>query len=1140
MIVKLDTNAGYKIHPLTRDSIHPVLNSMGDTIKTGIPIVVTGKYVDLSSVEKPKTTPVSWVTKGIPVTNVYEVPDKLTVLPVDESKLKKNILGKGTSSSFFLDNKGDTVPTGVPVTAIGKLVPCKLPKPVDALPMSRDNATMYRMPHLDPYHGLRISDAESILKDRRGNLWIYSFAGGLSCYDGKSFIHFTGNEGIIGKYIYSILEDRKGNIWFDCGAEGITRYDGANFLNFPSYVDKNKFGGTLNGIMEDRNGNLWFTSLINGLTKYDGKTFTHYTEKEGLTGVLTGALLEDSKGNLWIATNGNGVCRFDGKSFTYFTNKDDFKKDLVYCILEDRKGNLWFGTWGGLARYDQKSLTWFTEKDGLGKNLVYTMYEDKAGDLWISNMGKGLSRYDGKKFIRITDQEGLAGNFVTDISAGEDGGLWFATDKGISYYDGRFIYHQGLTGLPDNASWSIIVDHKGNILFGDAYGGGVLYRYDGHLISHLTRKKDSKTYFYPIRALLEDSSGNIWMGATDGLLCYDGKHLIKFTKKTGLISDTVSSLLQDSKGNIWIGTRDGLTRYDGKSLLHFTEREGLINNVVRSIYEDSKRNIWIGTTKGITKYDGKSFTHYTEKEGFNANFVEYIIEDLRGNILLGGFGTRNGKGLVRFDGNSLTYITEREGLAGNSITSMHKDSLGNIWVTTSKGLSKIPSGYADSRQISTGQQPGIVNYGLRDGLGSGDILTAFQDHHNRLWFLESESAASLTTIDMSYRTSSEKPPSVSLRDLNINDKFIDFRNPDTSYSEKIRFSNVTPFYNCPENLTLAYYLNRLTFHFIASGQLAENNIFYSYKLDGLGNDWSNPSTENKARYEYLPPGTYTFNVRAMDRSQIWGEPFQYKFTILAPFWQRWWFWSVIGLFVAGIVAWLLQKRINTIRKRENEKTESVKRIAELELESQKAVLNERLRISRELHDEVGATLSGIAMYSHLAKEQIKNSNTAEVEKSLNVMQQSSGEMVNKLNDIVWLVNPEQDSLQKLIERLEEYARNMASIKDMQVKINIPGKITQINLPVESRRNIYLFCKEAINNAVKYSGGDLLELNITEHNGTLEFTVSDNGKGFDAVMVRRGNGLENMQKRADEIGAKLILHSKLNEGVMVSMQCKITQ
>ncbi len=254
--------------------------------------------------------------------------------------------------------------------------------------------------------------------------------------------------------------------------------------------------------------------------------------------------------------------------------------------------------------------------------------------------------------------------------------------------------------------------------------------------------------------------------------------------------------------------------------------------------------------------------------------------------------------------------------------------------------------------------------------------------------------------------------------------------------------------------------------------------------------------------------------------------------------QEYFYWA--GLAMLGLLSVFVflnfrnQKKINMLASEAHTKQKS-----EMELQATQALLSERLRISSELHDEVGATLSGIAMYSHLTKEQMKHGRTTEIEKSLNIMQHSSTQMVDKLSDIVWLINPAQDSLQKLVTRLEEYATDMAAIKNIQVKISVPEKIAEINLPVESRRNIYLFCKEAINNAVKYSNATLLELTVKEVEGKLEFSVSDNGKGFDAVMVRRGNGLENMQKRADEIGAKLILQSKENEGASVAMQCKIT-
>jgi signal transduction histidine kinase len=233
--------------------------------------------------------------------------------------------------------------------------------------------------------------------------------------------------------------------------------------------------------------------------------------------------------------------------------------------------------------------------------------------------------------------------------------------------------------------------------------------------------------------------------------------------------------------------------------------------------------------------------------------------------------------------------------------------------------------------------------------------------------------------------------------------------------------------------------------------------------------------------------------------------------------------------LAGIVAVLLVGGYSFYRFRKKK-----------QIQNRQNLMNERLRISRELHDEVGATLSGVSMYSHLTKTQLQSSNLAGVENSLNVMQESSAQMVNKLNDIVWLMNPEQGSLQKLIQRLEEYARNMASVKNIDVKIHTPLHLNEHLLPIEKRRNIYLFCKEAINNAVKYSEGTMLELKMIEDKDTIAFSVRDNGKGFDEETVRRGTGLDSMQQRADDIGAKLSLCSKQTEGTTISMEIKITR
>ena len=209
------------------------------------------------------------------------------------------------------------------------------------------------------------------------------------------------------------------------------------------------------------------------------------------------------------------------------------------------------------------------------------------------------------------------------------------------------------------------------------------------------------------------------------------------------------------------------------------------------------------------------------------------------------------------------------------------------------------------------------------------------------------------------------------------------------------------------------------------------------------------------------------------------------------------------------------------------------------LQNKQAMTNERLRISSDLHDEVGATLSGISMYSHLVKEQLKSNNTTGIENSLHVMQQSSSQMVDKLNDIVWFINPEKDSLQQLISRLEDYTIKMAAIKGIKVNIKVPHEISNSYMHAEIRRNIYLFCKEAINNAVKYSNATTLCLNIEKHAAYFLVEIKDNGNGFSTDSDYMGNGLKNMKKRAEEIGGELLIESMKEKGTSVRLLMKIT-
>lgn len=213
-------------------------------------------------------------------------------------------------------------------------------------------------------------------------------------------------------------------------------------------------------------------------------------------------------------------------------------------------------------------------------------------------------------------------------------------------------------------------------------------------------------------------------------------------------------------------------------------------------------------------------------------------------------------------------------------------------------------------------------------------------------------------------------------------------------------------------------------------------------------------------------------------------------------------------------------------------------VAEIRARGEQSLLNERLRISRELHDEVGATLSGVAMYSHLSRNQLQMRDFAAVDTSLSVMQDSSAQMVNILSDLVWLINPDNGNMSDMIHRLEDFAQNMTAVRGMGLQVTIPDNVRQYKLTMEQRRNIFLFCKESINNAVKYSDGTLLSLHVSDHKGLLSFCIKDNGKGFDKDAIQQGNGLKNLKHRAADIQAAHTIYSETGKGTCITLQCKI--
>ncbi len=947
---KANPEGGYVVNVVTGDTIIPLINYLGDTIKTGVPIPVKGKVVHPDSISKPKSFPVpskNQLTKINAHPNVHKIPDNLTVIPVNEDSLTVIPIvpiEKGDKNHFILNSEGDTVQTGVPIPAKGKVVRTTQPQPTIALPPRFKDATINNMQFLDVDQGIASSYVFSILEDKSGNLWFGTTGGGVSKYDGNSFTHFTEKEGLSNNRVWAILEDKSGNLWFGTYGGGVSMYDGESFTHFAE-----KEGLSNNyvwSILEDKSGNLWFGTEGGGASMYNGESFTHFTEKEGLSNNSVFSILEDKSGNLWFGTDG-GVSMYNGDSFTHFTKKEGLPNNYVRSILEDKSGNLWFGTYGGgLSMYDGESFTHFTEKEGLSNNYIWSILEDKSGNLGFGTNG-GVCMYDGESFTHFTEKEGLSNNRVNSILEDKSGNLWFGTNGGVSMYKGdSFTHFTKKEGLSNNSVRSILEDKNGNLWFGTWDGGVSMY--NGDSFTHFTEKEGlSNNYVW---AILEDNSGNLWFGTYGGGVCkYDGESFTYFTEKEGLSNNYVWSILEDKSGNLWFGTNGGgVSMYDGNTFTHFTEKEGLSNNSVNSILEDKSGNLWFGTNGGgVSMYNGDSFTHFTEKEGLSNNNVRSILEDKSGNLW---FGTWGG-GVSKYDGGSFTHFTEKEGLSNNFVNSILEDKNGNLWLSTENGLNKVAVLDGVGLQSQNTEKTKKITYDIArfekiDGLKGLDFYdnSVCLDSKNRMWW---GNRKSLSMLDMNKYRPAQNPPAIYLNQLDINEQIIDYRNITDSLDSDIEFNGVQKFENYPLKLELPDNKNHLRFHFSAIDWHAPHKIRYSYMLSGLDNNWSPPSSEAKADYRNIPYGTYTFKISAIGESGEWSEAFEYEFTINPPWWHTWWARTGYGLTVILLIWGFVNWRTASLKKRQKELDIEVDN-ATKEIREQKDVIEKEKHKSDEL------------------------------------------------------------------------------------------------------------------------------------------------------------------------------------------------
>ncbi|MCC5926814.1 MAG: response regulator [Bacteroidetes bacterium] len=1062
-------------------------------LRASPPIPATPIFIHPDSVSKPQSFPVDHAALNrIPAhPNRHQIPNELTVVPVDPSQLRIIPLGEGNPGFVLVNSVGDTIPTGVPVLAVGKSVKAIHTRPTKALPPAGKDVAITHVRFLNVEQGLASSYVRAVLEDQSGNIWVGT-RGGVSVYNGKSFTHYTVNEGLSNNLVRAILEDRGGNIWLGTGGGGVSVFNGERFTHYT--VDEGLSNNFVASILEDENGNIWVGTEGGGVSVFDGESFTHYTVKEGLSQNTVFSLMEDQNGNIWVGTEGGGVSVFDGESFTHYTINEGLSDNTIWSILEDRSGNIWLGTWGGgVSVFDGVSFTHYTTNEGLSYNNVLSIHEDQSGNIWLGTQGGGVNVFDGERFIHYTENEGLSHNTVWSIMEDDSGTIWLGTEGGgVSLFNGEsFTHYTKREGVSHNDVWAVLEDQSGNIWLG-TWGGG-LSVFDGESFTHYTENEGLLNAL--VISILEDRNGNIWFGTGgSGVSVYNGERFTRYTVNDGLSNDNITSIVEDKNGNIWLGTGGGgVSVFNGESFTHYTENEGLSSNFVFPILEDQNGNIWIGTQGGgVSVFNGERFTHYTVKEGLSNNNVWSILEDKSGNIWLG----TEGGGVSVFNGESFVHYTVNEGLSHNSVFSIIEDKRAplhenRVFIGTENGLSVI-SLTEDPTSGGTEFAVSIQSFGKQDGLKSLRFNTgAIIDSKYRAWW---GTGNGLTMLDLNTFAFSDKIPQPRLTHLEINEQFIVYRNISDSDQDQLKFSGVQNFANYPLGLQLPYDKNHLTFYFAAIDWAAPHKIRYTYRMVGLDTYWSQPTADPVADYRNLSFGTYTFQVRAIGESGVWSEPFAYTFTILPPWWHSWWAYVLYGFLFFSAIYFLRRYEMNRFNLKN-----------QLELEK---VQSDSLRNLDQLKSHFFANISHefrtpLTLIMGQTEALLQMENSRDKKEKLISVNSNADRLLTLINQLLDLSKLEAGKLQlkTKTQNLVSFLKNLlfsfeshAEANQIQLNFYATQAIISVTFDTEKMEQVFL---NLLSNAFKFTGkgGHIdVAINITEQN-LVEVRVKDSGIGI---------------------------------------------
>lgn len=891
--------------------------------------------------------------------------------------------------------------------------------------------------------------------------------GGLNAFDGIRFQTFTVKDGLKDNNILSLAETPDGIIYIGSNS-GLTKYSGKKFEVIPLVKSGNlavealyfssKNGliiGTNKGLFryqnqkcepwlsnfaelsseittihEDQKGRLWF-AVPGGVVRYASNKIELFSKKNGLPGTNIRAISSDLENRIWVGFYGEGIALISGDSILPLDIYPQNSDKIIHSLFRDKEGKIWIGTQSdGLGSWNplDQSFSFYTERDGLANNHVRSVIADHSGNVWIGTSGGGVCRFSGQDFIHYNQKSGLTGRNVYAVAEDSSGAIWFSTSAG------------GIGLLQGNR----VIDYSRREGFPEA----------------------------KVKKLFVDVTDDLWIGTEgDGLYHVSDGNIERFGLDNGLRGNWIRDIVQDPAGNIWIAKAGGgitcmvENARDSYTFEHFDASKGLPDDRINQLLFHAGRLWYASASKGIGYIESGMVYALPQLLQGNAQKVRSLAPGHGEDIWIGT--VESGIFNIKSSGNTwmAKAYTMKDGLSSDNIYLLQKDSKGQLWVGSEKGLDRIRFQNQNNFEIR--------HFSANEGFVGVETSqnASINDSKGRLWF---GTINGLTCCNPSGGKKNNSAPILRLTDVSIAYQPI----------ETSKYAAALDAWNFPlKPLELPYNKNQLSFEFIGINLNNPDQVRYQWILEGVEGQWSPASYRNNVTYSSLPPGEYTFKVKACNEDGIWSESLNWKIVILSPFWLQPWF--IMGVIVILIfLIWLYTRtRIRRIKRKSSEAQQKLKVESDLLRLEQKA-----LQLQMNPHFIFNA-LNSIQSLIGSADERNARQQLARFSKLMRLILESSREEWISLQQEIYILE-NYLNLENFIHG-NKFSFSIQIIGDYQPEeVLIPGMMVQPFV-----ENAIVHGVSSIQNGIINIGFDIQEDHLTA-------VVSDNGLGREKAMEIR--------------------------------------